>query len=223
MLWHGSSNKSNSILNHRYQKQKNSKHLNMYQFKINQKNKSNQYLLTYTLPNTWHTLILHNTTRCKYQLLIYSNTYFLRLPLISKNSTLRFDKITNQIVINTAFINSYNILYKTVMYNFYRIFIKPIFSKLKFKGKGYYIYKNYRNTITPQFGYSHRLYLYAFFLHVTFLSKTSLLIFGLNQQQLSISSKLFYSWRPLNIFTGRGVRFSQQLVYKKSGKVSSYR
>jgi hypothetical protein len=29
--------------------------------------------------------------------------------------------------------------------------------------------------------------------------------------------------RPINIFTGRGVRFSRQIIYKKVGKVSSYR
>jgi hypothetical protein len=31
------------------------------------------------------------------------------------------------------------------------------------------------------------------------------------------------SMRPINIFTGRGVRFSRQIIYKKVGKVSSYR
>jgi len=29
--------------------------------------------------------------------------------------------------------------------------------------------------------------------------------------------------RPINIFTGRGVRFSRQIIYRKVGKVSSYR
>jgi len=29
--------------------------------------------------------------------------------------------------------------------------------------------------------------------------------------------------RPINIFTGRGVRFAKQIIYKKAGKVSSYR
>jgi hypothetical protein len=29
--------------------------------------------------------------------------------------------------------------------------------------------------------------------------------------------------RRMNIFTGRGVRFAKQIVYKKTGKVSAYR
>lgn len=61
-----------------------------------------------------------------------------------------------------------------------------MFTKIKFKGKGYYIYKNYRNTITPQFGYSHRLYLYSFYLNILFLSKSSLIIFGLNPKDINI-------------------------------------
>jgi len=100
---------------------------------------------------------------------------------------------------------------------------KPIFKKLKFKGKGYYIYKNYRNSITPQFGYSHRLYLYTYHTYVKFLNKTSLIVFGMNSENVYLVTQGIFSWRPLNIFTSRGVRFSKQVVYKKSGKVSSYR
>jgi hypothetical protein len=79
----------------------------------------------------------------------------------------------------STYTNNFTKLYYTLFDSFYKLFWKPFVYKLKFKGKGYYIYKNYRNTITPQFGYSHRLYLYAFFLHVKFLSKTTLIVFGL--------------------------------------------
>ena len=34
-----------------------------------------------------------------------------------------------------------------------------------------------------------------------------------------ISNKI----KKLNIYTGRGIRFSKQIIYKKSGKVSSYK
>ena len=65
----------------------------------------------------------------------------------------------------------------------YQFHVKAIL-KLKFKGKGYYIYKNVRNTIAPQFGYSHRLYIYSFFISVKFLSKTSVLLFGFAKNDL---------------------------------------
>lgn len=134
-----------------------------------------------------------------------------------------FEYTTRQLLIQSPFINNFTPLYISLVSLLFKTLFQPIFIKLKFKGKGYYIYKNYRNTITPQFGYSHRLYLYTFFLHVKFLTKTSLIVFGLNLRNVNeISNKLFL-WRPLNIFTSRGVRFSKQIVYKKSGKVSSYR
>jgi ribosomal protein L6P/L9E len=103
------------------------------------------------------------------------------------------------------------------------LFYSPQVLKLKFKGKGYYVYKNKRNTITPQFGYAHRLYLYSYFVSVKFLSKTSILLFGFIKADLLKIGHGLKQMRPINIFTGRGVRFSKQIIYKKQGKVSSYR
>jgi ribosomal protein L6P/L9E len=97
------------------------------------------------------------------------------------------------------------------------------FNKLKFKGKGYYIFKNLRNTIAPRFGYSHRLYIYSYYVSVKFLSKTCILLFGLNKKDiLQVSFELYYT-RTCNIFTNRGIRFAKQIIYKKAGKISSYR
>jgi ribosomal protein L6P/L9E len=103
------------------------------------------------------------------------------------------------------------------------LFSSFIFNKLKFKGKGYYIYKNIRNTIAPQFGYYHRIYIYSYFNKVRFLSKTKVLLFGLTKEDVLHSSYGIKKKRPVNIFTGRGVRFAHQIIYKKTGKVSSYR
>ena len=94
---------------------------------------------------------------------------------------------------------------------------------MKFKGKGYYVYKNSRHTLAPQFGYYHKIYVYAFNTSAKFLSKTSVLLFGLSKNDLLTVGYDFRSKKPINIFTGRGVRFSRQVVYKKTGKVSSYR
>lgn len=103
------------------------------------------------------------------------------------------------------------------------MFTKLFFKKLKFKGKGYYIYKTRRNTIAFQFGYSHIRRLFFFYNYVKFLSKTSILMFGLNPNNLSRAGTSFRNIRPINIFTGKGVRFNKQILYRKTGKVSSYR
>jgi ribosomal protein L6P/L9E len=109
--------------------------------------------------------------------------------------------------------------FKSIFFSFSKIFFK----KLKFKGKGFYIYKNTRNTTALQFGYSHLIYLYSFFINVKFLTKTTIFIFGINRFDLILSSNNLYNIKKINIFTGKGIRFSRQFVYRKTGKVSSYR
>jgi ribosomal protein L6P/L9E len=121
---------------------------------------------------------------------------------------------------------SSNVYYKTYLEQLNYLvaaFFKPYFAKIKFRGKGYYIYKNTRNTIAPQFGYSHRVYVYSFFSKVKFIGKTKVILFGLVKDDVLATSHILKSKRPINIFTGRGVRFAKQIVYKKQGKVSSYR
>ena len=107
--------------------------------------------------------------------------------------------------------------------NIFYSFSKIFFNKLKFKGKGYYIYKNTRNTITPQFGHSHRIYIYSFFLTVKFLTKTTVFLFGSSKKDVLTTSFTIQRSKFINIFTGRGVRFARQIIYKKTGKVSSYK
>lgn len=103
------------------------------------------------------------------------------------------------------------------------LFTKPFFVKIRFRGKGYYMYKNSRQTIAPQFGYAHRVYIYAQANSVKFLSKTKILLFGLSKSEILKTAYSLSTVKPINIFTGRGVRFARQIVYRKVGKVSSYR
>ena len=134
-----------------------------------------------------------------------------------------YDKNINNLSFNFFFKNNfYSIfwnLFKIIFYSFSTIFFK----KLKFKGKGYYIYKNIRNTIALQFGYSHLLYLYSYYISVKFITKTTVLIFGINYSNLLLSSFSLYNVKKINIFTAKGIRFAKQIIYRKTGKVSSYR
>lgn len=125
-------------------------------------------------------------------LYFYSHIYFIKFPIKLKDNVLSYNQITNQVVCYSFYNTTLNILYNQLLIKFNSLILKPSFKKLKFKGKGYYIYKNYRNTITPQFGFSHRLYLYTYFLHVNFLSKTSLVIFGTNFLDIQNLSKKLY-------------------------------
>jgi large subunit ribosomal protein L6 len=205
MLWYGSFLNKNSTTPKFYNLKKRSHYFN------------------YFIPNQWKLIILYNLKYNTYNIKIYSNLYYISIPITYNIKTLKFDPNTNQLITSSPYLNNFNKIYHVNLKLLLSVLDKPIFSKIKFKGKGYYIYKNYRNTITPQFGYSHRFYIYSYYVYIKFLSKNSLIMFGLNPGNIKFISLKVRKWRPLNIFTGRGVRFSSQIVYKKSGKVSSYR
>lgn len=175
------------------------------------------------LPSIWHFILLKKKNITLYYLYIYCENYFFILPFLNKFLLLKYDYQLNVLIFSFFFKNNFYSLFwnyfKLIFYSFSRIF----FCKLKFKGKGYYIYKNNRNTLALQFGYSHLLYLYSFFLNIKFLTKTSILLFGINFKDIYFLGYSFYKIKPINIFTGKGIRFSKQLIYKKTGKVSSYR
>jgi ribosomal protein L6P/L9E len=156
-------------------------------------------------------------------LCLYNNVFKLSVPIPTSYLKLSFEKTSGSLSFKSYLSNIYHKQYvkqiNALLSSFHSIFFK----KLKFKGKGYYIYKNARNTVAPQFGYSHRVYVYSWFTNIKFLGKTSLVIFGLKSTDIKLPTSLIKSFRPINIFTGRGVRFSREIVYSKPGKVSSYR
>ena len=55
--------------------------------------------------------------------------------------------------INNSFYPTFIAHYNSTLHAFY----KPAFKKIKFRGKGYYIYKNIRNTIAPQLSESTKI------------------------------------------------------------------
>jgi hypothetical protein len=154
---------------------------------------------------------------------MYSSIYFFSVSIPKNIVSLTYDVNTHVIMIHTLFISTFYKIFLIKFKECINLFYAPQFLKLKFKGKGYYVYKNKRSTITPQFGYAHRLYLYSYFISVKFLSKTSIFLFGFTKSDLLKVGHGLKQMRPINIFTGRGVRFAKQIIYKKQGKVSSYR
>lgn len=177
----------------------------------------------FSLPLNWNYVFLYISNKNRHSLFIYNSTYFFYFAIPTLLKFVYIDNNSQVLVINTFFINSNFSLFCKVVTLVFKSLNRPFILKLKFKGKGYYIYKNARKTITPQFGHSHRFYLYSYFISVTFLSKTQVLLFGLVKNDLSIIGHSIRSMRSINIFTGRGVRFSRQIIYRKTGKVSSYR
>ena len=153
----------------------------------------------------------------------FSDRYFLNFVLTDAYVILTSAPKTRSVELQRFNTSTTYIAYLKGLTEVFQRFNKPFFLKIRFKGKGYYMYKNKRNTIAPQFGYAHRVYVYAFANSVKFLSKTKVLLFGMSKRDLFLTGYNLYRTRPINIFTGRGVRFARQVVYRKTGKIGAYR
>ena len=133
-------------------------------------------------------------------------------------------KLRNNIyLLNNDIIILNNILYTNKIQNIVDKFKKIKFKKIKFEGKGYYLYKNFRNTLAPKFGFAHRLYNYNYNIWIKMLNKTKLLFYAYKIEDLYYASHSLRLLRSRNVFTGRGVRFARSERFKKRGKVSSFR
>ena len=180
-MWHEAFSNKNSILNYQLTKSINNKKFTqtnlLKRFDVN---KTNFYKKPFILPSKWNLLILYNSNIRNYSFIFYCQSFFFKIPLHSNNNLFSYDSVTKQVTIDANFVTNYTLTLLRLLQSFLQSTLVPNFRKLKFKGKGYYIYKNHRNTITPQFGYSHRLYLYSFFSQVKFLSKSDLLVFGVS-------------------------------------------
>lgn len=184
---------------------------------------SHKWSFIFYIPPMWDVFFVKHRETRDTVVLLFSKLYKFVFSFNNIIAKVRYDINASSIVIYSTFINNYSspylVKFREVLFSFSR----PDFKKVRFKGKGYYLYKNYRNTITPQFNYAHRIYFYSYFTSVKFLSKTSVFIFGLLHKDICNAAHGIKTMRPINIFTGRGVRFSRQIIYRKVGKVSSYR
>ena len=181
-------------------------------------------LFFFYAPGAWNFILLNFfKLKTHYLLYLYSSSYYFFVAFGKPFSQFYINKFTKTLMFSNLYVNNFFSLYWTVFKNLFYSFSKIFFKKLKFKGKGYYIYKNIRNTIAPQFGYSHMIRMYGFFTSLKFITKTIIFVFGINKYDILRISKIILHKRPHNIFTGKGVRFSRQIIYKKTGKISTYR
>jgi ribosomal protein L6P/L9E len=224
MKWYGNYNYFNSkIKSNKNRNIKLNKLFKKSSFLINKKFSFKNFKYFLYLPSNWNFILFQKKNLNFLNLYMYNFNYFFILPFFKKFLCFNYDNSINVISLNFYFKNNFFSLFwgyfKILFFSFSKIFFK----KLKFKGKGYYIYKNTRNTIALQFGYSHMMYIYSFFVTVKFITKTTILMFGTNYISILKKSYSLFNIKTINIFTGKGIRFSRQIIYKKTGKVSSYR
>ena len=99
------------------------------------------------IPSDWNLIIL----KSKYvkmqtkMLYLFSNIYFFKISVLAPTLTWFYDNQTHTLsLMNIYTPNFYKLYFKTLTNIFYS-FSKLFFLKLKFKGKGYYIYKSFKD------------------------------------------------------------------------------
>jgi len=71
-------------------------------------------------------------------------------------------------------------------------------------------------------GFSHLYYVYNISNRSFIKMKRWIYLFGSDSRTLRETGFRIRNTRFANIFTHRGVRFKKQIIYKKTGKISSY-
>lgn len=199
------------------------KKINKYKTFLTKKINFNNYQITIILPPLWNLTLLTLPYIHKKLIYFYNNNYFFIIPININSITHYYDKNNKGFLLTFLYRNNFFLIFWKLIQLLFNSLTKIFFLKLKFKGKGYYVYKNKRNTIAFKFGYSHIKRVYLYFSYVKFLSKTSILIYGINNFSINNNAFKFFSTKPINIFTGKGIRFTRQIIYRKTGKISSYR
>jgi ribosomal protein L6P/L9E len=225
MLWYGRKHKLNFTKTYKKRLQRHYVNLRRLAFSVKRKVNFGRKWYKMYIPSNWTTLVLKSKPQTVgyYVLYLTSQTYYFKVVLPLHGLSYHYDRQLHTIIIQAPRTSNFFPMYwnhlQTLLHSFSTLF----FVKLKFKGKGYYLYKTARNTITTQFGHSHRIYIYSFFISVKFLSKTSVLFFGFSKRDILSIGYSLKSARPINLFTGRGVRFNRQILYRKTGKISTHR
>jgi ribosomal protein L6P/L9E len=112
-------------------------------------------------------------------------------------------------------------LEKKIIETFIKTWNVYFFQKIKFTGKGYKIKKK-KKSIKFFFGRSHLTTIFFKKISIKRLTKYKLFFFTKKYETVKFINSLIKKIRKINIYTKRGLRFSRQKIYKKTGKKSSY-
>jgi hypothetical protein len=100
--------------------------------------------------------------------------------------------------------------------------------KLKFKRKGSWmrLKRRWPQCISLKVGLGHYQRIGSFDIipirYKKHLRRHSVFLVGLNWWNLLMTVKTIYSFRPMNIYTKRGIRLARQPFFRKQGKLSRY-
>jgi len=167
---------------------------------------------------TFNNIVLTKIMGGKTSFYLYNEVYFSKVGF----PTSFFEVVPFAVIsvrqLDMFFVNTFFLHFNKILVNM----TKLNFSKVKFSGKGYRIYLKKTFYIYAQLGYAHKIFLYNFNNAFKFYGKYRFFIFY-TDTLVNRFVKSILMLRFINIFTLRGFRKFDQIIYKKKGKISSYR
>ena len=146
-----------------------------------------------------------------------SLNYFFFLP----NPQTRLSTSTRKLNMFFCFFNFISI-FSFLSTSLLQVFFSLRTVTFSFTGKGHKLVSNINTTLAFSFGHSHIYYLYNPEVMLKFRTKTRGFFLGLTLFTVREALFQLFAAKPINIFTGRGVRARRQLIFKKIGKLSLY-
>jgi large subunit ribosomal protein L6 len=184
--------------------------------------KSGQYTKFY-IPYTLECTVLQSSTAAV-QVFISGPQHFLSFPLFNSSDLHSYDQVSRVVTFTQVRVSAFEIIYMKFLKLLLTSIVQRFFCKMKFRGKGYKLGRSRgRRTLAFQFGHSHRIFEYTYYATVKFIVKQALTLHGINLFDIRRIAQNIRRWRPINIYTGRGIRFNRQAVYRKQGKVKAYK
>ena len=96
------------------------------------------------IPFCWKTVVLYDHAKDTFVFYLYSGEHYFTFAFQKKSHRVFFDKNARVINLSSLYTSNYYALYLRTLNEILNLFAAPVFKKLKFRGKGYYIYKNKR-------------------------------------------------------------------------------
>lgn len=149
---------------------------------------------------------------------IYNKIFYF--TIVTKFN-INVEENTNSIIIENFDSRKKKELEKKIIGTFIKTWSVYFFQKIKFTGKGYKIKKK-KKSIKFFFGRSHLTTIFFKKINIRRLTKYKLFFFTKKYETVKFINSLINKIRKINIYTKRGLRFSRQKIYKKTGKKSSY-
>lgn len=113
-------------------------------------------------------------------LTLIAEIYSLTLPIEHTCFKIEFDADARMLVVTSFRSGQFFALFRMYMEMLLQLMTCLFYKKIKFKGKGYKIYKGKRNTFALQFGHTHRVFVYCFLNSVKTINKQTRIVYGTN-------------------------------------------